>query len=360
MTAGRVLIYRQGSLGDSIVALPCFHLIAKRFPNAQRCLLTNGMVSKHIAPAADLLKTAGLIHCTIEYPGETRDVRSLARLRRSIAGWAPDVAIYLVEGRRRAQRLRDYAFLKSSGIKTIVGIALSNETSLHRRLGPGELRESEASRLARSISELGNADLDQPESWNLHLTAAEYAAADIALSQLSVSKTPFVAFSLGTKWPTNEYGDERWHAVLSSLGSQYRSLALVCVGSEPEHKRSAAVSRNWPGPVVNLCGKLQVRESAAVLSRALLFAGHDSGPGHLAAAVGTRCVSIFSGRNLPGIWFPHGKGNITLYQEVSCQGCGLSECIVEGKRCIFSISTQSVVRACAQILDGNHRIKTEY
>jgi heptosyltransferase III len=357
MTAGRVLIYRQGSLGDTIVALPCFHLIARTFPDAQRCLLTNGLVSKHIAPAADLLKTAGLIHCTIEYPGETRDFRSLARLRKSIFEWAPDVAIYLVEARRRAQRLRDYAFLKSSGIKAIVGIALSNETSLHRRLGSGELRESEASRLARSISELGNANLDQRENWDLHLTAAEYGSADLALSQLSDSKTPFMAFSIGTKWPTNEYGDERWHSVLSSLGSRYRSLALVCVGSEPEYKRSSAVSRDWPGPVVNLCGKLQVRESAAVLRRALLFAGHDSGPAHLAAAVGTRCVSIFSGRNLPGIWFPHGKDNITLYQEVSCQGCGLSQCIVEGKRCIFSISTQSVVTACAQLLDDYHRIR---
>jgi ADP-heptose:LPS heptosyltransferase len=182
------------------------------------------------------------------------------------------------------------------------------------------------------------------------LTNAEHEKAAATIREGAKSNKPFMAFSLGTKFQTNEYGDENWRAVLSSLGQKYRTLSLVCIGAESEFERSAVVSQDWPEGAINLCGKLRVRESASVLSRAQLFIGHDSGPMHLASAVGTPCVSIFSGRNLPGIWFPHGEGNITLYNEVSCQGCGLVECLAEGKRCILSIPLESVIEACTTVL----------
>jgi ADP-heptose:LPS heptosyltransferase len=57
---------------------------------------------------------------------------------------------------------------------------------------------------------------------------------------------------------------------------------------------------------MNLCGKLTPRESAAVMQRATLFAGHDSGPMHLAAAVGTPCVAMFGDFNPPKKWHPFG------------------------------------------------------
>src|ERR1700759_4726225 len=62
LKAGRVLIYRIGSLGDTIVALPCFHLIQRKYPNAERVLLTNSPIHAK-APAADaILANTGLIH----------------------------------------------------------------------------------------------------------------------------------------------------------------------------------------------------------------------------------------------------------------------------------------------------------
>lgn len=82
-----------------------------------------------------------------------------------------------------------------------------------------------------------------------------------------------------------------------------------------------------------------------MLARAFLFIGHDSGPMHLAAAVGTPCVAIFSGRSLPGRWFPLGEGHEVLYRRVECAGCELDECIVEQKRCIRGISVDQMVAA---------------
>jgi len=70
------------------------------------------------------------------------------------------------------------------------------------------------------------------------------------------------------------------------------------LGAADEQVRTELLLANWPGPKLNLCGQLSVRQSAAVLTHARVYLGHDSGPMHLAAAVGIPCVAVFSSRNL--------------------------------------------------------------
>ena len=81
-------------------------------------------------------------------------------------------------------------------------------------------------------------------------------------------------------------------------------MAWLRWGAAVERERTDHLLSHWPGKRVNLCGELSVRESAAVLRSARVFIGHDSGPMHLAAAVGIPCAAIFSARNPPGRWFP--------------------------------------------------------
>jgi len=79
-----------------------------------------------------------------------------------------------------------------------------------------------------------------------------------------------------------------------------------------------------------------------VLTHARMYLGHDSGPMHLAAAVGTPCVAVFSSRSLPGEWFPYGDQHRVLYRSISCQGCRLEVCIERQKACIRSITVDEV------------------
>ena len=83
-----------------------------------------------------------------------------------------------------------------------------------------------------------------------------------------------------------------------------------------------------------------------------MLAAHDSGPMHLAAAVGTPVMAIFSARARPGIWFPRGEGNRILHREVACGGCGLETCVVERKRCITAIGVGEAAAACRDILSA--------
>src|SRR4051794_4329192 len=78
--AKRVLIYRMGSLGDTLVALPALHLVARAFPRAERRLLTNIPVNVKAPPAAAILEHTGLVDGYFRYIVGTRSVGELARL----------------------------------------------------------------------------------------------------------------------------------------------------------------------------------------------------------------------------------------------------------------------------------------
>lgn len=311
--ARRVLVYRLGSLGDTVVSLPCLHLVARSFPRAERRLLTNEPMGGKAASVELVLGGSGLVSGTaIRYPAGIRNPATLFRLRREIRAFDPDLLVYLTESRGVGAALRDMAFFRTCGIARILGAPLSNDLATHRYLAREKRWEREAERLARCLAPLGDALLDKRESWDLGFSAAERARADAALSGWAGAGN-FAVFSVGTKWPENDWGDARWSQALAALSAASHGLGLVLTGSADEAGRSDALAIHWKGPVLNLCGRLPPRESALVIARARLFLGHDSGPMHLAAAVGTPAVAVFSRKNKPGIWFPCGPGHTPLY-----------------------------------------------
>src|SRR5436190_9988886 len=93
----RVLIYRLGSLGDTVVALPALRLVARAFPDAERWALTNFSVSSKAAPMASVLEGTGLVHGYLKYPVGLRDAVGLLKLRRDIRRLRPDALVYLAE-----------------------------------------------------------------------------------------------------------------------------------------------------------------------------------------------------------------------------------------------------------------------
>jgi len=121
----RILVYRLGSLGDTVVALPCFRLIRKTYPPARITVLTNIPVSGKAAPLESILENTGLIDAIIPYPLGLRDAHALLQLRAQIAREKFDLVISLAAARGRAASIRDYLFFRACGIRKIVGIPWS-------------------------------------------------------------------------------------------------------------------------------------------------------------------------------------------------------------------------------------------
>src|ERR1700712_5240120 len=168
----RVLIYRLGSLGDTIVALPSLRLAARAFPNAERRMLTNFPVNVKAPPAAAILENSGLVQGYFRYAVGTRSPVELLSLWWQLVRWRPQVLVYLGSSRGVQSALRDVKFFKLCGIRTVIGAPVTEE--MQRNLVETDgLLEPEGARLARNVAELGDARLGDAASWDLGLTSEE-------------------------------------------------------------------------------------------------------------------------------------------------------------------------------------------
>lgn len=353
--ARKILIYRLGSLGDTLIALPAFHKVRQSWPQAQISLLTNKPISpKAVTPEA-VLQNTGLVDRYLFYPSESRSFAVLTQLMHDLRNEQFDCVVRINAWRGRLRDLRDRIFFRLSGVNRQVGPSW-NFSRHPKSIGNG-LYESEAARVAACISALGPIDLDSNDSWDLRLNNDESATARQHLNAHGIPEG-FIALSMGTKLDVNDWTEPNWISLIQQLNARYSRLGLVLLGAQDERERADRCASLWSGPKANLCGQVMPRITAALTQHAALFIGHDSGPLHLAAAVGTPCVAIFSARNRPGQWFPRGTQHTIFYHRLPCAGCQLEICREHQKKCILSIDVPEVFQAAEKYLNRDALAKT--
>lgn len=332
------------------MALPCFHKVRNRFPDADITLLTNRPVMAKAAPLEAVLGKNIFFNRVLDYPVGTRNIWSLFLLLKHIRSLKIDTVVNLTAARSKVAIQRDKLFFYTAGVKELIGFP---EVKSDFEVCPDPetgIFEWEAKRLARRINALGSIALKAQDSWDLKLSESELEAACRALENSSPN-TSRIAISLGTKLQANDWGINNWVSLLKLLRVALPGWDLLIVGAADEAKLANICLEVWGIKGFNLCGKFSPRVSAAVLRQAKIFIGHDSGPLHLAACVGTPCIGIFSARNMPGQWFPRGGSNKILYHQAPCAGCRLEVCIEKKKKCILSITVDEVYQAAMTVLN---------
>jgi len=348
----KVLIYRLGSLGDTVVAMPCFHLIARVFPHAKRMLLSNFPIHAKAPASAAVLDESGLVHGYMRYTVGTRSFRELLQLMWEIRRFGPDVLVYVMPLRGEKAVKRDALFFRLCGIPRIVGLPEGDTTS--NKFDPKTgLWEREASRLLRCLRSLADEDVTDLRNWDLRLTDAETDKAKSMLALLG--DRPLIACGPGTKMQSKDWGAEKWRELLGKLSAEFPQYGLMLIGAKEDNGVSEFAATAWRGPKVNLCGALTPRESAAVIRHARLFLGPDSGPMHLAAAYNVPCAIPFASVDLRGRWFPIGEAHQLIYRDVACSNCRLQVCVERAKVCINSITVDEMLQAAMQAMVQKER-----
>ncbi|MFA5144200.1 MAG: lipopolysaccharide heptosyltransferase II [Candidatus Omnitrophota bacterium] len=160
-----------------------------------------------------------------------------------------------------------------------------------------------------------------------------------------------VAINPGASCPSKRWSPDKFARAAQALIERY-GVKIIVVASAADKELGDRVSNRLKKNCLNLAGRTSVADVASVLRRARLFISNDSGPVHIACAVGTPVIAIF-GRHDRGLspqrWGPTGKRDVVLHKDVGCIECLAHDC-AKGFQCLEAVTVDEVLAAAAKIL----------
>jgi lipopolysaccharide heptosyltransferase II len=345
----KILIYRIGNLGDTVCAMPAMAAVRRRFPNAWIGLLTNKEEGNN-PDSQKILKGNDFLNEIITYkPERLREIKYLWDLLKRLHKLQIDLLVYLALSKSTRQRLvRDWLFFRLSGCRKLIGLRIPKPAKIlvdnGRRL---PVYPQEVDRLMSLLVPLGiNPSIID---FRLPIKEKDKETVNVIWNDYQLkTKNPIVAICPGAKFHAKRWSILHFAEVISELQKQFDAKILL-IGGPSEKVSGDEIIKTTGGSVVNLVEKTNYMQSAEVFSRCNLLVSNDCGPVHLAAAVGTPVVGIYSSRDFPGAWHPWGENNTVLRNDsVSCRFCFKTEC--ETMECINSISVDQVIAACRDYL----------
>ncbi len=351
----RILIFRIGHLGDTLVALPAIWAVRNAYPHAKLTYLSNAdPKNPHYVSARNVLPEDGLLDDWMSYPanlGRWDTAKASLKLALEIRRRRFNAVIYLMTRNRTPEQIgRDLKFFRLAGISNVIGAEYVRGNFLTTEIPkPTPEVESEGEFLLSSLRSGGIEVSDPAPPPEMLLTADEKAVAGDWLSRHfePLSGRRLIAVAPGSKWASKIWPAERFAEVGERLIIHDNAFPVIFGGPE-DRERGDALIDHW-NLGVNAAGELNVREAAAALQQCELYLGNDTGTMHLAAAVGTPCVAVFAAIDWIGRWKPFGKDNVIFRKRVECEGCHTPDCF-NNHKCLNLIEIDEVYKACHQVL----------
>lgn len=351
-TPRKLLVFRSGLLGDTLVALPSLWTLRRSFPAAHITYLwQNTGVPGHVAPP-DVLSGSGVVD---EFRELSLRGTSVERWRNYVRLWFElrqsqfDIALVL-EANHWSRRPE--LFLRTAGIPVVVGPGKRMPKVYRNRAGTLPRVPHIADELLTIVSRLG---IREPRAgagdMSLPRTGEERKTVDAWLARNHVpGDALLVGIGPGSNMPAKRWPIERFQRVVAALVDRYEVVPVILGARFDRELGLELVKACGRGMVA--AGELGIREGVELLSRCVLFLGNDTGTMHMAVSAGTPVVAVFAATDMPGRWDPYGPGNTAFRLTVDCEGCLLRECIVEGMRCLLGISTDDVSAACRDVVES--------
>ncbi|MBN1383310.1 MAG: glycosyltransferase family 9 protein [Elusimicrobia bacterium] len=147
----------------------------------------------------------------------------------------------------------------------------------------------------------------------------------------------------GGHYPSQCWPAENFAKLADRIVSGHTNVSIIFTLGSGEERIYNQIKEKFAGVNnIYLLKDLNIKELAAVLSNAKLFIGNNSGPLHLACALGIPTVSTM-GPTVPWRWWPHGEGHIVLRKNLSCSPCNKGVCT--GHECMNMITADDVLDA---------------
>lgn len=400
----RILVVQLDHLGDSVLTSPLLARLRMAYPKAAIDVLASPSNHEVFAANPDVNRVRTAERTWFErHPGRWGFLRAVWDLGRSIrgegydlgidvrgdvltvmvlalggiprrVGWAMGGGAFLLTDVARWVRGRHevrsrMALLEPLGISPDPAARVSVHVEDRDRVAVARwLAEAWPRRMHRRLEAPAPASVTASAgaTWLAHGAHEPHAPARIAIEPggdadwLHAGRfgatPPLLAVHLGAGTSAKRWPRQHWSRLVDRFIED--GWRVIVVGGPEDPPATELLPphdsfRDWTG-------RMTVTQTTALLERADLFIGADSGPAHLAASAGTLSVILFSGTNQPRQWRPWSRHSLILRHRVPCQPCHQKSCPLTNHPCMTGLAPDRVYRAARRWWARNHQSESPH
>lgn len=352
-TAKNILVIRLDSLGDILMTTPAIRALKQSLPGRRITLLTseNGAKVANFIPEIDdvIIYNAPWMKATTTLVDNRHEYLMAAHLQQ--AGF--DAAVIFT--------VFSQSSLPAAFLCHLADIPL---TLAHCRENPYQLlsdwvKDPEPEQLIRHevrrqldlVKHIGCETEDEHLSFSIPGGDAHRFSRLLDRIGLDLAK-PWVIIHAGASAASRRYPPEHFAQAADLLAGKY-DVQVVFTGSKEERTLVRSIRTKMKHPSFNLCGQLDLGAMGAVIQAAPVLISNNTGPVHIASAVGTPVVDLYALTNPQHP--PWMVASRVLYHDVPCKYCYKSICPEKHHNCLRQVEPESVVRATLELLEEETR-----
>jgi len=343
-----ILCVRLDNAGDVVMTTPALRALKEACPERKITLLTSppGARIAGLIPEVDRCIVYGAPWVKATAP--CRDARGEYALIRALKRERFDAAVIFTV---YSQSPLPAAFLcYMSGIPERLAHCRENPYQLLTRWVPDpepkEYVRHEVERQLDLVASVGCSP--RRDGLSLKVPDAAYRRLERILAREGVDpQRPRIVLHCGSSAPSRRYPKGSF-AKAARLLFKETGFTLLFSGTQEEREDIESIRAQAAVPSVSLAGKMNLEELAALLSRSALLISNNTGPVHIAAALGTRVVDLYALTNPQHT--PWKVASRVLSHDVPCRYCYKSICPEGHQRCLAMVPAEAVVHAAKELL----------
>ena len=331
-TPERILVVKLDHLGDVLLATPVFSNLRRRYPNAELHALTGTWSRVVLEKHPDVNNVIGYDSPAFCRTGQPTSLKGAFKLYRQLRRQKYDLMVEL----RSDWRIVWFALLRLTP-KRLSRAALQVANKL------GFAQFSGTHETTRNLDVLRQVGIPTPVRTAIFSVTAEdkkWASDFLATYQIERQR-PLIAIHPGSPIPLKRWLPERYAELADWLIAQKRAQILF-VGVEDEIPIITEIQALMRGESINIAGKTTLTQLASILHTCNVFIGNDSGPMHLAAAVGSQTIGLY-GPGDPIRFGPAGEKCQTIRRKTDCPCLG-KVCRFGKTGCMSEIQVTDVIQ----------------
>jgi len=333
----KIAIYRFGSFGDSIVTFPTIKAINQHYKN----------VTIHIynKPENDnLIKMNDLLNdnmydklITLKANTSIKEFYSIVKKEKYDIWFELSSA-----GLTLSKALKKVLFLKFCGVKSINGLEVTPNQFLAKYYKRNYSFISERERLLKHLDTFNIETQKCHLNFPLKSISENIKKVEGQLKSDNIDRKKLIVLITKSKRDSTTWSENNWINLSNQLIEKGYHLALIGAPSDSIFILPIVKKVNSQY-IKSYAGIFSVLDSAALLKLSRLAISVDTGPMHLAYAVGTKVISLFSARDYIEKWYPPKELGIVIRKDIKCSPCFLDDCPISNE-CMNNIECVDIIQ----------------